>query len=77
VHIEAGHKLNGSFIREALIDEVLIYLAPLLLGFGREMAAFGPLERLEQAPRFNWLDMQQVGQDLRLQLRTNAPADER
>jgi hypothetical protein len=32
LHVEAGHKLNGSFIREGLVDEFLVYLAPQLLG---------------------------------------------
>ena len=32
LHVEAGHKLNGSLIREGCVDELLIYLAPCLLG---------------------------------------------
>jgi diaminohydroxyphosphoribosylaminopyrimidine deaminase / 5-amino-6-(5-phosphoribosylamino)uracil reductase len=32
LHVEAGHKLNGSFVREGLVDEFLIYMAPKLLG---------------------------------------------
>ena len=43
LHVEAGHKLNGSLLREDLVDELLVYLAPKLIGLGREMAAFGPL----------------------------------
>ena len=43
LHVEAGHKLNGSFVREGLVDEFLVYMAPKLLGIGRELAAFGPL----------------------------------
>ena len=43
LHVEAGHKLNASLLREGLVDELLVYLAPKLLGIGREMAAFGPL----------------------------------
>ncbi len=49
LHVEAGHKLNGSFVREGLVDEFLLYLAPKMLGQGRGLAAFGPLERLEDA----------------------------
>jgi diaminohydroxyphosphoribosylaminopyrimidine deaminase/5-amino-6-(5-phosphoribosylamino)uracil reductase len=40
LHVEAGHKLNGSLLREGLVDELLVYLAPKLLGAGREMATF-------------------------------------
>lgn len=32
LHVEAGHKLNGSLLREGCVDELLIYLAPSLLG---------------------------------------------
>jgi diaminohydroxyphosphoribosylaminopyrimidine deaminase/5-amino-6-(5-phosphoribosylamino)uracil reductase len=32
VHVEAGHRLNGSLVREGFVDEVLVYLAPTLLG---------------------------------------------
>jgi len=69
LHVEAGHKLNGSFLREGLVDELLVYLAPKLLGQGREMAAFGPLETLQDALLWRWIDSQVVGEDLRLRLR--------
>ena len=35
LHVEGGHKLNGSFVRERLVDEFLIYMAPTLLEIGR------------------------------------------
>ncbi len=66
LHVEAGHKLNGSFVREGLVDEFLIYMAPKLLGTGRELAAFGPLERLEDGPALRFVDVTHVGSDLRL-----------
>lgn len=69
LHVEAGHKLNGSFIREGLVDELLLYLAPKLLGQGREIASFGPLESLDQAVQLEWLDSTPVGADLRLRAR--------
>lgn len=49
VHVEAGHKLNGSLVREGLVDEFLLYLAPKLLGAGRGMVNIGPLAELSQA----------------------------
>lgn len=66
LHVEAGHKLNGSLLRAGLVDEFLVYLAPKLLGQGREMAAFGPLESLDQAPQLRWREITPVGEDLRL-----------
>ena len=50
LHVEAGHKLNGSLLREGLVDELLVYLAPKLIGAGREMATFGPLSRSGRRP---------------------------
>jgi len=66
LHVEAGHKLNGSLIREGLVDELLVYLAPKLVGQGREMAHFGPLADLAQAVAFEFLTSQMIGPDLRL-----------
>jgi diaminohydroxyphosphoribosylaminopyrimidine deaminase / 5-amino-6-(5-phosphoribosylamino)uracil reductase len=66
LHVEAGHKLNGSLIREALVDELLVYLAPKLVGQGREMAHFGPLTNLAQAIPLEFLSSDMIGPDLRL-----------
>jgi len=66
LHVEAGHKLNGSLLRAGLVDELLVYLAPRLIGSGREMAAFGPLAELADALAFSYTGVQRVGDDLRL-----------
>jgi diaminohydroxyphosphoribosylaminopyrimidine deaminase/5-amino-6-(5-phosphoribosylamino)uracil reductase len=66
VHVEAGHKLNGSLIREGLVDELLVYLAPKLVGQGRQMAHFGPLADLAEAVAFEFLSSERIGPDLRL-----------
>jgi diaminohydroxyphosphoribosylaminopyrimidine deaminase/5-amino-6-(5-phosphoribosylamino)uracil reductase len=66
VHVEAGHKLNASLIKAGLVDELLVYLAPLLIGQGRGMTALGPLDSLDQARRLTWLDTTPIGPDLRL-----------
>ena len=66
LHVEAGHKLNGSFIREGLVDEFLVYLAPRLLGLGQGMASFGPLATLGDAINLNFQSVEQVGADLRV-----------
>jgi diaminohydroxyphosphoribosylaminopyrimidine deaminase/5-amino-6-(5-phosphoribosylamino)uracil reductase len=69
LHVEAGHQLNGSLLRAGLVDEVLVYLAPKLLGAGRGMAAFGPLDRLSEALELEFVDITPVGADLRLRAR--------
>jgi diaminohydroxyphosphoribosylaminopyrimidine deaminase / 5-amino-6-(5-phosphoribosylamino)uracil reductase len=66
LHVEAGHKLNGSLLRERLVDEFLVYLAPKLLGPGRGMADVGPFTDLAQAARLDFLSAQPVGADLRI-----------
>ncbi|MCY7319316.1 MAG: bifunctional diaminohydroxyphosphoribosylaminopyrimidine deaminase/5-amino-6-(5-phosphoribosylamino)uracil reductase RibD [Ramlibacter sp.] len=66
LHLEAGTKLNGSFVREGLVDEFLLYLAPMLLGQGRDMAAFGPLADLDQALALQITAVDRVGPDLRI-----------
>ena len=66
VHVEAGHQLNGSLLREGLVDELLLYQAPRLLGEGAGIAALGPYTDIEQAPEFDWREVEPVGRDLRL-----------
>lgn len=71
LHVEAGHKLNGSFIREGLVDECLLYLAPKLLGQGSGVAQFGPLERLSQGLALGFHAVDRVGDDLRIVARVS------
>jgi diaminohydroxyphosphoribosylaminopyrimidine deaminase/5-amino-6-(5-phosphoribosylamino)uracil reductase len=66
LHVEAGHKLSGSFVREGLVDEFLIYQAPNLLGDGQALASFGPIERLEDALALRFVSVERLGDDLRL-----------
>ena len=66
LHVEAGHKLNGSLVRERLVDEFLVYMAPKLLGVGRELAAFGPLEALNDALELRFDSVTPIGPDLRI-----------
>ena len=66
LHVEAGHKLNGSLVREGLVDELLVYLAPRLLGQGRGLAQFGPLQALADGLALNFKSVEPVGPDLRI-----------
>ena len=69
LHVEAGEKLNGSLLRAGLVDELLVYVAPRLLGPGRGIAAIGPLASLAESLDFEFVDVERVGADLRLRLR--------
>jgi diaminohydroxyphosphoribosylaminopyrimidine deaminase/5-amino-6-(5-phosphoribosylamino)uracil reductase len=71
VLVEAGPRLAGSFIAAGLVDEVVLYLAPTVLG-DTARPAFAlpqPLAALEARPRLRFHDVRQVGPDLRLALR--------
>lgn len=71
LHVESGSRLNGSLVREGLVDELLIYIAPKLLGQGAGMADFGPLDDLGLAKQLNFLSSTRVGPDLRLLARVS------
>lgn len=73
LHVEAGHRLNGSLLRAGLVDELLLYMAPVLLGEGRGIAALGTLASLADATRWTFHEVLPVGEDLRLRLRPPAP----
>jgi len=66
LHLEAGAQLTGVWIDADVVDELLVYLAPTLLGAGRALADLRPLADLSAAPRFAWHDVARVGDDLRL-----------
>ena len=66
LHVEAGHKLNGSLVREGLVDEFLVYVAPTLIGAGRGLAAIGPLTSLADSVKLRFVSVTPIGSDLRL-----------
>lgn len=67
VLVEAGSTLNGAMLRAGLVDELLLYIAPQLLGdAARSMAQLGELTSLEQRVDLKWQDIRQVGDDLRI-----------
>jgi diaminohydroxyphosphoribosylaminopyrimidine deaminase/5-amino-6-(5-phosphoribosylamino)uracil reductase len=72
LHVEAGARLNGALLATGQVDELLLYLAPTLLGAGREMAALGPFDSLAQGLPFAFHDAAKVGADLRI-LARNRP----
>jgi len=66
LHVEAGHRLNGALVREGLVDELLLYLAPRLLGPGRGMADMGPLQTLADGLQLAFHSVDRIGPDLRV-----------
>lgn len=66
LHVEAGYRLNGSLLREDCVDELLVYLAPTLLGNATGMADLLPPDTLAAAPRLSLQTVDRVGDDVRL-----------
>jgi diaminohydroxyphosphoribosylaminopyrimidine deaminase/5-amino-6-(5-phosphoribosylamino)uracil reductase len=70
VLVEAGPTLSGAFVQCGLADELLLYMAPKLLGpDARALFNLPRLEDLQQAPRFRIIEQLLIGDDLRIRLR--------
>jgi diaminohydroxyphosphoribosylaminopyrimidine deaminase/5-amino-6-(5-phosphoribosylamino)uracil reductase len=70
VWVEAGAELAGALLQAGLVDELIVYMAPKLLGEnGRALCVLPGLQSLSDAPQFTLSDVRQVGADLRLRLK--------
>ncbi len=69
VHVEAGSGLNGALLLADCVDELLVYMAPVLLGEGLSMAQLPALTKLEGVQRFEFTDVTRLGADVRLRAR--------
>ncbi len=70
LHLEAGARLTGPMVAAGLVDELLIYLAPKLLGRdAREMFSFSGPGTLADAMQFDLHDVSRIGDDVRVMLR--------
>lgn len=66
LHVEAGYKLNGSLIREACVDELLLYLAPGLLGDAQGLFDLPALDNLADRRKLVFHEVKQIDADLRI-----------
>jgi len=66
LHVEAGAKLNGSLLRESCVDELLVYLAPTLLGDAQGMFALPALTDLDRKIALQFHQVKQIGNDVRI-----------
>lgn len=69
VHVEAGAGLNAALIQAGCVDELLLYVAPALLGQGLPAFALPAVPGLDDRIRLAWREATPVGDDLRLRLR--------
>jgi len=73
VLVEAGATLNGMLLREGVIDEWLVYMAPCILGDrGRGLFHLPGIERMAERFELHLVETRQVGGDLRLTLRRSS-----
>jgi len=66
LHVEAGYRLNGSLLREQCVDELLLYLAPMLLGNATGLADLPAPDGLDKRLALDWRSIERIGDDLRI-----------
>lgn len=66
VHVEAGSKLNGSLLAAGLVDELLMYVAPSLIGAGQSFADLPQVQTLSDRHEFDFVSVDRIGPDVRL-----------
>ncbi|WP_409526531.1 bifunctional diaminohydroxyphosphoribosylaminopyrimidine deaminase/5-amino-6-(5-phosphoribosylamino)uracil reductase RibD [Nitrincola sp. MINF-07-Sa-05] len=67
--VECGATLAGAFVEAGLVDELVVYMAPTLLGSDARPLLMMPLSRMSQQLRLELIDMKVLEQDLRLTYR--------
>lgn len=69
--VEGGATVNSSFLTAKLIDQLIVYMAPKLVGGQDAATCFGGrgIEQLEDALHFTFESIEQVGDDLKLMLK--------
>lgn len=67
VLIEAGPTLSGAFLQANLVDEIILYIAPIIMG-NKEQSSFRlpPLQQLTQAHSVNISDIRTIGKDIKV-----------
>lgn len=70
VQIEAGPRLSGAFLKQGLVDEILLYIAPVILGDNAK-PLFADIDIRQMSQRFNFsiLESTRIGDDMRVLLR--------
>ena len=69
LHVEAGPTLSGALMESGLVDELLVYQAPCLLGNGRPLALLPGVENIDGRLHLEPIDAIRVGPDWRLRYR--------
>jgi len=64
--LEAGSGLNGAMLEAELIDEYIIYTAPVILGSDTKPMIEIPLKKMSEKIQLNILDIRKIGEDIRI-----------
>jgi diaminohydroxyphosphoribosylaminopyrimidine deaminase/5-amino-6-(5-phosphoribosylamino)uracil reductase len=75
--VECGARLAGAFVAAGLVDELVVYMAPKLLGSAARPLLELPLERMAQQVPLELVELRHLGADLRLTWRVSATDTER
>ncbi|UOF93776.1 MAG: bifunctional diaminohydroxyphosphoribosylaminopyrimidine deaminase/5-amino-6-(5-phosphoribosylamino)uracil reductase RibD [Bordetella sp.] len=70
IHVEAGSILNGALLLNNYIDELIVYISPILIGDACPIAKLPILEKLDKAWKFSFLDLKSFGNDIRFHVRS-------
>lgn len=69
VHVEAGARLNGALLQAGCVDELISYVAPMLLGDATPLASLPALTRLPASREYTLHEVRQIGSDAFLRAR--------
>lgn len=69
IHVEAGATMCGALLQENLVDEIIIYMAPIIMGSNaRGLFNLSELEQMKDKIDLKIQDIRQVGDDFRLRI---------
>jgi diaminohydroxyphosphoribosylaminopyrimidine deaminase/5-amino-6-(5-phosphoribosylamino)uracil reductase len=71
IMIEAGAVFNGELVRAGLVDEIILYQAPAVLGAGTNFLSNLTIETLSDRINFSYGEISRVGTDMKIQLFSN------
>jgi diaminohydroxyphosphoribosylaminopyrimidine deaminase/5-amino-6-(5-phosphoribosylamino)uracil reductase len=66
LHVEAGSRLNASLLAAGVVDELLVYLAPCLIGPGQPIIDLPEVTSLAQIRRLALREVVRIGDDVRV-----------
>ena len=69
VLVESGAVLAGAVLEAGLVDELILYMAPKLMGMGRPLLQLPELDKMSDLRSWSLFDTRRIGPDLKLVLK--------